>query len=460
MKRPLAVTLLILLLITATVHANSTPVRWVNPPSSVMFSVAEDTPLSITEEQLVFDFSTGSFDDFSRGSVHATYEMLNTEAKPMISPMVFPLIGSIGALASGSFTLEVDGDPMEMDVLYGPIIELKEDGFVDLGADTILAAFEYEEYEPVHYRKDELIHWYELEVDSTLEEFDLIIQLDVHPEQHIFTLGFNGFEMDDQGSVTLSSWQQQKRQPLKFYVSGDPVTFTYRGEKVVDGKRQATTDFKILAKSGSMEMEPFLLDYIQMSGNHRMSTEEYIQNRAFYLSEWDQLLERQAFFMEGDVSQIFNVNRLILFVYQVPFEENQAHNVRITYPVKGSMDRSQTVTPLFTYRYLLSPAKHWKSFQNLTITVIPPEEAPYLIDSNLAFSHQSDGSYIAIEEQLPGENLHFTLYEHDKVTASDRVKGFFHRQRYALMFIGLPLLGVFMLLVVGILVKRERKMKE
>jgi hypothetical protein len=82
----------------------------------------------------------------------------------------------------------------------------------------------------------------------------------------------------------------------------------------------------------------------------------------------------------------------------------------VSYPADGAMDERETASPLYTYEYLLNPASYWGDFKNLNITVIPPQTAPYIVESSIPMTRAEDGTYMASLDVLPETDLSFTLH--------------------------------------------------
>ena len=87
------VMVLIVILSGILVYENSGPVTWFQYPGISMITIDEDTPISVLNEELHFDFSNGEHADFSLiGEVSAKYRMKNTGEEDINSRMVFPFI--------------------------------------------------------------------------------------------------------------------------------------------------------------------------------------------------------------------------------------------------------------------------------------------------------------------------------------------------------------------------------
>lgn len=145
-------------------------------------------------------------------------------------------------------------------------------------------------------------------------------------------------------------------------------------------------------------------------------------------------------------------------VYTVEFPPESQKEVSVSFTATGTMDSRKTVKPLYSFEYILNPAKNWAGFKDLNIEVIPPAAAPYIVQSSTALTKGEDGVYRASLNRLPEEDLSFTLYAFDKITLLDRAYGSVQRRFGYLTPI---VLGAALLLIVGIaaaaaVLKRKR----
>lgn len=152
-------------------------------------------------------------------------------------------------------------------------------------------------------------------------------------------------------------------------------------------------------------------------------------------------------------------DRIITLVYQVEFLPRSTRNVSVGYLTDGTMDRRETVSPKYSYTYLLSPAKSWADFGSLDIQVITPREAPYMIESSLDLSMDGENRYSARFDSLPKSELTFTLYEKEAVTLIDKTEKAISRASYLLFFLWpvfIIFLAVIMALIVRAIIRRMR----
>ena len=86
-----------------------------------------------------------------------------------------------------------------------------------------------------------------------------------------------------------------------------------------------------------------------------------------------------------------------------------------------------------------------------------PEEAPYIIDSTLPLEEAGEGRYTAHFDGLPEGELEFTLYREPSITLWDRCNAFLQDAGYAMFFLGPVILVVAVLVIVWVLLRRQRR---
>ena len=144
-------------------------------------------------------------------------------------------------------------------------------------------------------------------------------------------------------------------------------------------------------------------------------------------------------------------------VYTVEFPAGGSREVAVSYPSLSYSVRDGTTYWQHTFTYLLSPAKDWAHFGTLDVEISTSEEAPYLIDSTLPLEEDGEGRYTARFDGLPEGELEFTLYPKPSITLLDRAGVWVQNARYALAMLWPLLLVIVILVVIGVLLRRQRK---
>ena len=98
------------------------------------------------------------------------------------------------------------------------------------------------------------------------------------------------------------------------------------------------------------------------------------------------------------------------FVYTCDLPPHSENEMTVTYNAVCSWRKVKaTKNLIFSYEYILSPAKEWVSFKNLNIKLILPMQAPHLIDSSISFIKSDEGIYEAFLDTLPDTELTFSF---------------------------------------------------
>ena len=144
-------------------------------------------------------------------------------------------------------------------------------------------------------------------------------------------------------------------------------------------------------------------------------------------------------------------------VYTVEFPAGGTREVAVSYPSFSYSIQEGTTYWRHTFTYLLSPAQYWAHFGTLDVEISAPEEAPYIIDSTLPLEEAGEGRYTAHFDGLLEGELEFTLYREPSITLWDRCNAFLQDAGYAMFFLGPVILVVAVLVIVWVLLRRQRR---
>ena len=144
-------------------------------------------------------------------------------------------------------------------------------------------------------------------------------------------------------------------------------------------------------------------------------------------------------------------------VYTVEFPAGGTREVVVRYPSFSYSIQEGTTYWRHTFTYLLSTAQYWAHFGTLDVEISAPEEAPYIIDSTLPLEEAGEGRYTAHFDGLPEGELEFTLYREPSITLWDRCNAFLQDAGYAVFFLGPVILVVAVLVIVWVLLRRQRR---
>ncbi|SET61084.1 hypothetical protein SAMN05660297_02916 [Natronincola peptidivorans] len=422
--------MVIFLLVSSIGYANSGPVFWQGYPASDIMLIDENSSIEVQSEELIFDFSDS--DDFSYtigGRVTATYQMVNPTDEHLSVKMAFPFIGRLDNSLLEEITITADDDILPYELYIGDVVNSygnsrQEEKEASFDFANIIKTITNEPYEAKSFKENEKGKLYLIEVKPTTDQeinFAVDFSFDFE-ETKIITYGFNRYERKDH-ETRIASWCRQP-QVLEIFVLGEDIDLSING--YIDGELKKKTDlFTYHISTEEVELRKYLMEYTHnhsLEQKHPMISETQLYN--LYAKSLDNHFTRNmGYISEHDLKGQEYYMRVFTLVYTVDFSEKDEKEVSVSYRASGTMDRRQTAKPLYTFDYILNPAKNWSDFKNLGITIMPPKEAPYIVDSNIELVKGDNNLYTASLADLPEEDLSFTFYENEEITLLDMAAG-------------------------------------
>ncbi len=282
---------------------------------------------------------------------------------------------------------------------------------------------------------------------------------DAAPEQTIVIgKGFSGSNYSDSEGTSLSTWIDGSSE-MELLVLGDvpEVTYCVFSE---DGTALPASSFSCDIVQNPVNPKDYVLNaFRSYLGAESAAAIPDTQLLNLCLQRVFSTCLVTGYTALDMIFETAHYDRVITLVYTVDFPPGAVRNLIVSYPAAGSMDRTKTTSPLYRFIYLLSPAKNWSNFASLEIEIIPPAQAPYLIESSLPFTRTPDNRYTAQLDSLPDDELTFTLYENERVTFLDRVQKTLSSFHYTLYFLWPVLLFSLVVLCVGFAVRAGAKRK-
>lgn len=435
------------------VYANSAPSYWKGHPYSDVLAVQEDSPIIVEREHLTFDFTNAQAGGYGspRGRVLAEYRMTNPTNDTLSVQMAFPFAANLSNFFADEITVKADGTATSYEIYIDP-------RRLDASADDLTGSYQYEfgsigtissrELKLPGFDLDSGIKRYRFAASAAEEDhLNLEISYMAQPDRTLLICdGFNGYSYSEETGNRLHSRIRESTE-CEILVLGEDMELSW--EVVTDEGEKAGKD--------RYELEVFT-DFTDPKAYLLTALRENIYGDAGTVISDVQLLNsclhvvleenRSAgCAMIDDVVSAVSSDRIFTMVYQVEFPPGTSKNVSVGYLTEGTMDRRETVSPKYTYTYLLSPAKNWADFGSLTVEIITPEEAPYIIESSLSLERNGENRYSARLEGLPDSELTFTLYEKETVTLIDKTERILSRAGY-LFFFFLPVLIIVLAVIV------------
>lgn len=409
--------------------ANSGPTFWRGYPSSDIMSIDPDSKISVKGENLVFDFSHSDYSYYTiSGKVTADYDMVNTTSEKKSVQMAFPFVGKLDSLSREDINITADGSSLPYDIYLGDVVNSHGNPFIeDRAADydfsTIVGGITNESYKGKNFSGNEMGKLYTIEMTPKVEKgVNLAVDFNLnHEKTKILAYGFNGYERNDK-KARITAWCY-KPEVLKVFVLGEDIEFNING--YIDGELKKKTDrFTYNISTDELNFKDYLMEYVKKHTNIKnggLVSKTQLYN--LYAKALDKFLTaNQGYCSEYDLIGQENYERIMTLVYTVEFPPNSEREISISYRASGTMDKTKTKEPLYTFDYILNPAKNWSDFKNLNIKIIPPSTAPYIVDSSIEFE-KNENAYTAALDNLPDGDLSFTLYKNEKVTLKDKFQG-------------------------------------
>lgn len=438
MKRLICLTICILCLCASPAYGNSAPSYWGGFPYSDVLAVQQDSPITVDSERLIFDFSQSVDGEgwAPSAKVSADYRMTNPTEETLSVQMAFPFVAKLSSLSVPDITVNADHAAIPYDIYIDPE-DVYPDGssggdfHFDYGA---IGNISNQEWTLPGFGPDSKAKLYRFAVSVKQEDrLDLEISFNVDPDQTILIgKGFNGASYSEEGNEKLSAAIWGEIQPEILVLGRNlPLTFevlTHEG-KIADKNR-----YRLEVTEEPADIREYLLSTLRESLSKE--TVDAVSDTQLFnlcLHEIDRERRSTGYMVLSDFPAVFD-DRIFTLVYQVDFPPGSSRSVSVGYIAEGTMDRRETVTPKYSYTYLLSPAENWADFGSLDVEIITPREAPYIIESSLELSQSGQNRYNARFEGLPGSELTFTLYQKEKITLTDKTSKTVSDLRYFTIF--------------------------
>jgi hypothetical protein len=413
------------------VSANSGPIYWQGYPSSEILAVDENCPIEVESEKLYFDLSGGSANSHTiSGEVTAAYEMVNPTDKALSVQMAFPFVSSLNALSKDDIAVTADGTALPYELYIGAAVndfQQQENGTA-FAFDDIVSNISNSPYKASHFSGDETGRLYTLEVTPASEQrINLAVEFKFDStETKVLTSGFNRYERND-SSVRIAAWCY-KPEKLEILVLGDDIDYDITA--YTDGELKERTDlYTCQASAEKIKLDAYLMDRIEEYKREIAAQTETRQPEPIniaktqlynlYASALDKIFTaHEGYGMFSDLLEQDHFARILTIVYSVDFKANSKRKVSVGCRATGTMDRRRTPSPVYTFSYILNPAKNWAGFKNIDIEIITPKEAPYIVNSSIELKEENAGRYTASLDSLPDSDFVFSIYEDRKITAS------------------------------------------
>lgn len=463
MKKSIKFIIALLISSFSLVFANSAPTYWQGYPSSDIMTIDKNSPIEVKSENLIFDFSEGDNDSYSvQANVTAEYEMTNPTNEIHLVQMAFPFVERLNNINYDDIKIIADGKELPYEVYLGESVdrsikEFEENKRASFDFEKIVNTISNDAYKAKSFTADKIGKLYSFEIKPTTDEgIDFTVDFSYDYEKtNILIKNFNSFSRDD-GKVRIASGCYEP-QTAEIYVLGDDIDFNIKGYTIGSVKEE-TNSFTYEITEKEVDVKTYLLDYIKnyYGANYKHISDIQLYN--LYAKELDKyFVNNLGFCSDHDIFAESYNERIITLVYTVEFLPNSDKMVSVSYKTNGTMDKRNTVKPMYLFDYILNPAENWNSFNNLNIKIITPQEAPYIIDSSIDLKKEEGNIYTAAFENLPEDDLSFILYPNEKVTLLDKIEGRVNRSFGYFTPIVIGIAGIFILIAVILIVNKIKR---
>ncbi len=441
MKKSIYLTVCLIFLCGMGVFANSAPSYWKAYPYSDILAVAKDTPIIVDREHLTFDFtkthSTGGHGS-PAATVLAEYQMTNPTDGVLSVQMAFPFAARLSSLSAADISIMADGTAVPFEIFIDP--------------QRINGSASPDESFSFHYgsigtitNQELILQGFSLDSDakrysltvSAKEEDNLYLEVSYTADADQTLLIGKDFQAISFSPETGNQLQCRIRvhaKPEILILGKEPeLSLEVLTE---DGKKADKSLYRLDVISGLTDPKAYLIEAIRQELTAETSAAiSDIQLLNPCLHEIMRENRSAGCAMISDVVSAVSDNRIFTLVYQVEFPPRTTKSVSVSYLAEGTMDRRETVSPKYSFTYLLSPAKNWAGFGGLDLEIITPRKAPYIIESSLPLSVSGVNRYSAQFDSLPASELSFTLYEKEQVTWIDKTERAVSKSSYLLFFL-------------------------
>ena len=435
LKRILLAVFLIYVFLAAqqAIYANSAPIYTEGYPTGEVMAIDKDCPIKVENEKLSFDLSEDEvFAGTIFGKVKASYNMVNPTNREMSVKMVFPLVSSYYYLYRDEILVAADGRKLDYEIFMGDTLDNYgrpsdgESGY-DFSLDKILETISEKSYRALNFSETETGKLYRINVVPVNEErINFAVSFDHDGNKSkVLTTGFNRFERRD-SYTRIAAWCYEP-QTLEIFVLGQDLDFDIK--VYTDGDlKKPTENYTYDIKTETVELKSYLIgiakSYLKGLAGEDGEAKDYQSSDDLIYNLYARALDK-AFtandgfsFCEDIWSCVYNAG-IFALVYDVDFPANSHKTVTVSYTARATMDRRKTQEPLYTFNYIINPARNWADFGTLDIEITTSERAPYIVDSSIEFTKEEDKLYRAHLDSLPQKDLVVSVYKKEAITLAD-----------------------------------------
>lgn len=443
-KRFFALLLCALLAVPAVpAGANSGPVYWENSPG-LSLTPLQGSPAAVEREDLSFDFTASIPKDHTAGSrtsyspqamVTAAYVMKNTSSKAVSVTMAFPLIASLSELAGlHGVSVTAGGKKVPFDIAIGEPMPQEGETRSYFGKGGTLVQTSLPSFEKILNsvnQKPKALKIlkgtgtrcdlrYPGEENRSPGDSEMWNRISlVLGNKYVVTTGFNGYS--DRGANLELIADMDKTDTASFFSpESDLKALSITAAPDSKGNVPETPDLTYTDCTADSYFDWLVGQSSVYQAYPSPGFRTALRTAAMAYADGVMTGTPQitcdwlgsgtgSVVDDGRMDSFYEQNRILVLTYTVKFPANGTVPVSVSYPMAGAMDSEKMKRPVYTYGYLLNPAKGWAGFKNLNLSIRAPVKAPYLVKSSLSLSKTKTGTYAAQFASLPKTDLVFSL---------------------------------------------------
>lgn len=419
MKKVIFLFLIFVLIFEFDTYASIGPSYTQGQPYTNLFVINENSPIAVKNEDLTIDLSWEYSDSIHRDSnTTSIYNMVNTSNTEQSVRMAFACVDESSAVSKTTKIIE-NGKDIPYHIYLGNIHW--EYSYPSRGHSE--AKYNYSamndeiikgEYMPKNFSLEDIGTLYTIRSEQTIDEMALAVRLDYDSSKaKVYTTGFNQPQYASK-SVQVANGNDKIKE-VTLFILGEKKPF------MVEGYKDYTLENKTDAFTYNVAEETLSLkSYLTSMGLDPEDTPELqnmnIKMRMQALDE--SFTEYNGYSCDFELESYENIPREMLLYFDVVFPPNGTKKITITHDNSISMDRRNVANerkPIFTNKFLFDVPDNWNSFENLNITVIPSENARYMVKSNIAFTKDQHGVYHSSLAEMPKKDLVISMHADEVV---------------------------------------------
>lgn len=462
----MVMTVLLTVSCTGNVWANSAQSRWRGTDVSGAVVTEEECPLMVERERLTFDLTEfpengyDTVDDYLAytGNVSAQYTIYNPADYTVEARLVFPFGNvpdygfiyedgeSVYNMDTEKYDVTVNGRPVEKKLRHTFSSDISE---FELGEE--LEKLSSGSEEDGFYSPDLPVTKYTYRISGIdTETYSAasagFLVPDNRERTKVYLEQGSGFQLKED-EAELSVWAENGAQ-IELYVIGEPLEEMPEWYVCEDGGMGKRIDGEVrLTKTEKMTFRDLaLMSYDE--GSSVMETDWYhAVIDLFERSELDcGVIGNEFWYEDLDLSG----SLMRWYEYEIVLAPGERIVNEVTAPIYPSID-GESDPAVYGYTYLLSPARTWKEFKDLEVTVNTPY---YLTESSLEGFEKTEEGYSLVLDGLPQGELSFTLCEEE---GGGSAGGSDQRGVALLAFLLMGGVGFLLILTGGILVFLQKR---